>query len=397
MSTPATQKPVTTPAGPPAAGTGRAVWPQSLAKGAIGVALLHIERAHSGTGSWDAAHASLANATRHQLISDDHAGLFFGAPAVAFALHTAAFGTGRYQRALHALDTAVIALTRRRLEHAHARIDRGHRPRAAEFDLLYGITGLGAYLLGRDPHSEIVRHVLSYLVRLTEPLPADEEGLPGWWTSHAPMARAAYSFPRGHGNLGMAHGITGPLALLSLAARHGTTVDGHTGAIERVCAWLDALRQEGPVGPWWPQWITPADQHPRPRVQPGPPRPSWCYGTPGLARAQQLAGIALGDAGRQRMAEAAMLACLSDPAQLGQISDGGLCHGAAGLLCTVRRIAQDAPPGVFADHLPKLRALLADQEAAREDGLLEGRTGTALITENDGVPATGWDACLLLN
>ena len=37
-----------------------------------------------------------------------------------------------------------------------------------------------------------------------------------------------------------------------------------------------------------------------------PLRPSWCYRTPGIARAQQLAAITLRDTGRQqRLAEAA--------------------------------------------------------------------------------------------
>ncbi len=35
-------------------------WPQSLAHGAAGVALLHIERAHTGQGPWQRAHDWLA-------------------------------------------------------------------------------------------------------------------------------------------------------------------------------------------------------------------------------------------------------------------------------------------------------------------------------------------------
>ncbi|MGH8910153.1 MAG: lanthionine synthetase LanC family protein [Egibacteraceae bacterium] len=46
--------------------------------------------------------------------------------------------------------------------------------------------------------------------------------------------------------------------------------------------------------------------------QPGPQRPSWCYGTPGLTRAQQLAALALGDRQRQRQAENALAGCITD-------------------------------------------------------------------------------------
>ncbi len=46
-----------------------------------------------------------------------------------------------------------------------------------------------------------------------------------------------------------------------------------------------------------------------------PARPSWCYGTPGIARAGQLAGIATGDAHRQHRYEEALVRCLDNPAQ----------------------------------------------------------------------------------
>lgn len=369
---------------------------QSLATGAAGIALLPIERAQRGTGSWADAHASLADCV-NDLIADEGASLYFGAPAVAFALHTAHTGTGRYATALDTLDAQITRLTRQRLTAAHARIDRGERPRSGEFDLFYGLTGLGAYLLCRDRHADVLREVLTYLVRLTWPLPGEEAGLPGWWTHIAPSGAASDEFPGGHGNLGMAHGISGVLSLLAIATRRGTFVDGQLTAMKRICAWLDGWRQEAGTGPWWPQWITLADHRTGTVTQPGPLRPSWCYGTPGLARAQQLAGLALGDTDRQRMAENALLACLSDPGQLARIRDGGICHGAAGLLHTTHRVTRDAHSDAFAAHLPRLRALLAAQPTAGDDGFLDGTTGTALAltTADDDTAAPGWDACLL--
>ncbi|GAA0384241.1 lanthionine synthetase C family protein [Streptomyces luteireticuli] len=373
-----------------------AVRAQSLAQGTVGASLLSIERAHNGTGTWEAVHVQLSAVTLHDLIASDQAALFLGAPAVAFVLQTAAAGTDRYRTALRTLDTTVIALTERRLDHARARMQRGERPRPAEYDLLYGLTGLGAYLLRRAPHGDAVRHVLSYLVRLSEPLRDDGVQLPGWWTHLDPVGGS--SFPGGHGNLGMAHGIAGPLALLSLAHHHGVVVDGHAEAIERICTWLDTFRQDD-GGAWWPQWVTLSEQRDRTVAQPGPMRPSWCYGTPGLARAQQLAGIALGDAARQRMAEDALVDCLSDPAQLDQITDSGLCHGAAGLLHTAVRVAQDARRHELTARLPRLRELLLAQEPEGEEGLLRGSTGPELVAQaaaSGGIPASGWDVCLLL-
>ncbi|MFE7115120.1 lanthionine synthetase C family protein [Streptomyces sp. NPDC057654] len=378
--------------------TEREMRSQSLSQGAIGLTLLPIERAHLGICPWETVHTQLAAVARSELIASDDAALFYGAPAVAFALHTAAAGTGRYAGALHTLDSAVDALTRRRLDKAHARIDRGELPRVAEYDVLYGLTGLGAYLLRRDPHGDTLRDVLAYLVRLSEPLSSDREELPGWWTPHGPTRDSVRSFPGGHGNAGMAHGIAGPLALLALAGLHGSTADGHTEAMTRICTWFDTLRQDSDTGPWWPRWITRTEHRTRTITQLGPTRPSWCYGTPGLARAQQLAGLALRDPDRQHMAETALLHSLSDPRQLALVNDTSLCHGTAGLLHTTSRVARDAEPGSFTTHLRHLHALLLSQEPARHEGLLEGTTGAELaLHAADGKPVSDWDACLLLN
>ena len=385
--------------------------PQSLANGAAGVALLHIERARTGHGDWTTAHAWLSAAAGGDLSAGPNAGLYFGAPALAFVIHAAAEHTGEYQRALANLHAATTALTRTRLDHAHSRIDRGGRPALAEFDLIRGLTGLGVYHLRCDPYHEVTAAVLAYLVRLTEPLPGHTDGLPGWWSDLAPTGQATPNYPGGHGNFGMAHGIAGPLALLSLALRCGIVVDGHTDAINRICAWLDTWQQDHPADSWWPRTITPDEVHSGRTRQARPLQPSWCYGTPGLARAQQLAGIATGDAERQRTAETALLGCLSDPTQFALITDSGLCHGTAGLLHTSWRMSADtvaldtaaldtAAPDIAA-HLPQLSERLLTQLRSSPQGaeLLDGSTGAALALHTaatDTASLSHWDACLLL-
>ncbi|WP_211785859.1 lanthionine synthetase C family protein [Kitasatospora atroaurantiaca] len=217
---------------------------------------------------------------------------------------------------------------------------------------LFKLTGIGAHLLRHHRDAELLRDVLAYLVRLTDPLP---NGLPGWWTHLAPAGYRSPEYLGGHGNLGLAHGISGPLALLSLATRQGVTVLGQPVAIRRALAWLDAWRQDGPNGPWWPEVVTRPDEASRRTRQREPLRPSWCYGTLGLARAQQLAALVLADTARKQLAEAAVLGCLSDPVQLGRVTDGGLCHGTAGLYQSMWRIAQDSTGPAFAGHRSRWR------------------------------------------
>ncbi|MEU0519772.1 lanthionine synthetase C family protein [Streptosporangium sp. NPDC006007] len=380
---------------PPGSGL---VWPQSLWAGAAGIALLHVERARSGHGSPRTAHTWLEVAASGTLTAAANASLFFGAPALAFVTHAAAGTSGRYGHALDRLNDAVTSITRTRLAEAHARIDRGERPPMREFDLIRGLTGLGAYHLRRHPDRPISRDVLSYLVRLTEPLPARGE-LPPWWTTAAPNGDPSSDYPHGHGNLGMSHGIGAALALLSLAVLRNVPVAGAKEAIERICAWTDLWQQQDSAGLWWPGLVT-AQQVRECRIDPSlRPRPSWCYGISGTARAQQLAGLALADETRQQTAEEAMLATLRDPAQLDQLPEIGLCHGTAGLLQAAWRMAPDARTPQISDELPRMIARLTAQLAhSTPPGLLDGAAGAALAlhTTGTGAAASGWDACLLL-
>ena len=379
--------------------------PQSLARGAVGVALLLIERAHAGVGSWEVAHSWLEAAAGGAGVSaGDDACLFNGAPALAFALHAAsADGSGRYARALEALDRSISRLTHRRVDQAEARIARSELPALAEYDVINGLSGIGALLLLRSPGSAALERVLSYLVRLTEPHDVDGQVLPGWWTGHDPHFSHSADFPRGHGNFGMAHGVSGPLALLSLALSNGCVVEGHREAIERICAWVDSWRQDHEAGPWWPQGITDDERRSGRVGQRGPGRPSWCYGTPGVARAQQLAGLATGDRSRTQTAERAVAGCLADPVQLARIIDVSLCHGWAGLFVTAWRAAADAVTPAIAERLPAVHEQLlrhAAPGAGDGVGLLEGDAGLALavrIAEHHMSPISGWDRCLLVS
>jgi len=367
---------------------------QSLAGGAAGIALLHIERARAGRGDWAVANAWLRAAAAEPISAGPNATLFFGAPALAFLTHTAVEQTGRLNRALAALDKATISVTRRRLDAAHARRAAGRRPPLAEFDLIRGLAGLGSYHLRRG--HPILIDILTYLVRLTEP---QSDGLPGWWTDLDPSGSPSPSYPDGHGNAGMSHGIAAPLALLATAHRHGFEVAGQHEAIDRICSWLDSHQRPGPGGPRWQGIVTqpPSGRAPAPLL--GRPRPSWCYGTPGIARAYQLAALATGDATRQHTAESALLACLQTPDELDQISEPGLCHGLAGLVVTTFRAASDATTHDLAATLPALvERLLAQLPTPDGDPeLFDGLAGAALALHTAATaPAAGWDATLLL-
>ncbi|MEU8911770.1 lanthionine synthetase C family protein [Streptomyces nigrescens] len=375
---------------------------QALAAGATGTALLHIERARTGHGTWQQAHPWIKTAVATAISAADTSGLYLGAPAVAFMLNCAVTpDVPRYQEALTAVDRHVTELAHRRADAAQARMRSGRPASFHEYDIFYGLTGIGAYLLRRSPSGSAMGRVLAYLVRLALPIRHGDHGaLPGWWVGHQPDLTPS-TVSAGHANFGTAHGIAGPLLLLARALRQGVTVDGHEDAIDTILHWLDTWRQDGPAGPWWPEHLHLGELSAGVPAQRGPARPSWCYGTPGIARAGQLAALARRDPVRQHLYEEAMARCLADPDQLSKIADTGLCHGWAGVYQTAFRSAHDAATSALRAALPGLAAALTRHAHPGTDpGLLQGDAGTALAlttAAHNAAPTSGWDACLLID
>lgn len=376
-------------------------WSQSLSVGAPGIALMLIEDAHRGLATRESVHPWALAMTQYPVTAHpETACLYRGAPAVAFALHMA--GDAAYSNALKTLDSSIASLTRHRLTAAHERMSRGQPPALREFDLISGMTGLGTYLLARHHGGHLLDEVLRYLVRLAlEPLKIDGASLPGWWSGNDTSDRP--SPDGGHANLGLAHGIAGPLALMATALRHGVDVPDQAEAIGSICSWLEQWRIGTGTSTWWPEMISRDDWKKSATRQTRPSRPSWCYGTPGLARAQQLAALALGDVKAQRHVEDALVGCITDERQLSLLTDASLCHGWAGLIQATCRAAADARGDALAARVPflcsRLERYLERHPIADHDGLLEGRSGVRLArrTALRGSPACRWDACLLLD
>jgi len=376
-------------------------WHQSLAHGALGVAVLHTELAAAGLRPFDRVHDWLTTIAGNPVTVGTSTGLFYGAPAVARVLAgAAAIRPGAYRSAVTPLVTRIATDAHGRVAAAHARMDAGVPAVMAEFDTMRGLAGVGAFMLHHDPDGAALRAVLSCLVRLAEPITLDGDTLSGWWTLTGPTGRVEDDFPGGHGNVGLAHGICGPLALLAQALRRGTAVAGQPDAIETICAWLDSWRIDTPTGHRWPYMITRNEHDSRPTgvTHSGAVRrPSWCYGTAGVARTLHLAALALGDTARRRDAEDALLSALTDPAQDALIGDASLCHGHAGLARIAAHAAADEPEATrLRDLATDLIARALTWPVTGTPGLLEGDAGIGLaalaaVTE----PVTRWDTSLL--
>ena len=221
------------------------------------------------------------------------------------------------------------------------------------------------------------------------------------------------AFPDGHHNCGLAHGLPGPLALLSIASLEGVEVEGSRAAIDVAARWLAMHAHDGGSGPDWPNAV-PRVEHPHAAAAPtSPSRPTWCYGSAGVARALWLAGEALDDDEYRDLAVRAMRGVLARPPHARRITSPTFCHGTAGLLQITLRFAEDTGLPDLADAATGLLVELLDEhepgsllgyrdvepDDIRVDkpGLLDGVSGIALVLLNAGGVPADWDRAFLLS
>ncbi|MER7757992.1 lanthionine synthetase LanC family protein [Kitasatospora sp. NPDC097643] len=376
-----------------------------LGSGRSGAALALAVLAGDDPALRRAAHGHLAAAVRSPGAMRG-GGLYSGAAAIAFAARTMVRAPGEYRTLLDALAPRLHRSAASRTAALRADLAAGNGLHAHTFDAVSGAAGLGRLLLALEPDGPALADLLAALVEFAEP---GGGPLPRWWTAGGPgLPGADPEQPRGHLNLGLAHGIPGPLALLALARLHGVRVPGQDEAIESLAGWFAARRVPAgsAAGGFWPMTVRVEDEEAGRLPADGPRRAAWCYGTPGVARALFLAGAARGRADWRTAAVSALDETLCDPSTW-NITGPGLCHGTGGLLLITHRMAADSGSAALAAHLPALAATVAadlDTALAADTppAFLEGTAGAALALHTHthaGTPpeaATPWDACLLL-
>jgi hypothetical protein len=276
---------------------------------------------------------------------------------------------------------------------------------------------MGRYLLARTLDGghpsvrEAVTDVLQELVAMaiSDDVLLDDARVPAWWVHHDWIPGSTDE--SGHLNTGMAHGIAGPLALLSTALTVDVVVPDQHTAIERLAVLLDGLTAHDDAGPYWPSTFSieelSGDRPPRSRK-----RDAWCYGTLGIGRAMYLAGVALDDPTMRKNAAEIVLKALERATDV-HITDMSLCHGWAGLLHIGQLMAWDTGDPAFAavarkvaHHITRAFDLdapfgydnpIAGKEPMSRPGFLEGAAGIGLALHayaTDTPPASEWDIAL---
>jgi hypothetical protein len=357
---------------PPSARSG------ALADGPAGMALFYhyLDQARPGRGYDEMAleHLEAAITATAEMVASP--GLYGGFSGVAWALEHL---TGRL------LEAPAAGEEDPGEEVAKALGDYlSHTPWLDEYDLIGGLVGFGVWAIERGARPGGEEAAANVVRRLGETVERQEVGL-AWRTPPARLLKSeAETYPEGYINTGVAHGVPGVIGILGAMRAHGLGGEQGSELLEGAVTWL--LGHHLPPG--LPSRF---GYNFAPGVAPSPARLAWCYGDPGIAASLLLAARATGNAEWERQALATGRCAAERPRGDGGVTDGGLCHGAAGLVNLFNRLYQATRDPLWrSEALYWVERLMALR--APGDGVAGWRAWRPLSEVYEPAPVLGWTA-----
>ena len=294
--------------------------------------------------------------------------LFEGITGIAYALQRVSRGGSRYQKMILVLQNQILEVVRKLYLIPLEENFNAHRPSSlALYDLIRGVVGLGIYSLSIayiPSFAKLVKDILGHLVNLSKPIKVDGQWVPGWYLpSHLQFLKEdQQKYPKGNFNLGLAHGIPGVLAFLSIALLHGVEVAGQKEAIQYISTWVKKYRQESNDCFFWGTHISFEEEieHASIKKCSSSKRDAWCYGTIGVARSLFLAGKALRNEELKSFAFDSFCSIFNQSRQEWNLPSPTFCHGISGFLMTTWLMYQDTQSPYLYHQMELLKKILLD-------------------------------------
>ncbi|NQZ06598.1 MAG: lanthionine synthetase C family protein [Algicola sp.] len=195
-----------------------------------------------------------------------------------------------------------------------------------EYELITGLCGIGLYGLGRcdiDSGHKIAEKVIHHIIALAH---TDSNGT--YWATDANSAYGHVDENTEEVNLGLAHGTTGVIALLSKAVKKHVLLTQTAPLLKSACEWLLAQKNDDPAQGYFSYNNLKQCQS----------RLGWCYGDLSNAYVLYKSGLVLQN---KALADAALsialATCKRKKDQSGMV-DASFCHGSAGIMFMYQRL-----------------------------------------------------------
>ncbi|MCY8209680.1 lanthionine synthetase C family protein [Bacillus subtilis] len=272
--------------------------------------------------------------------------LWGGFTGICFAALALSKGETRYQNFINQLHQIILEKIPIETERCRNKIELGVE--MTDYDVIGGLAGIGRYLLyyqNNKDMNELLKDVLRYLIKLTEKKEVNGVKVPGWYipseNQFLPIEKV--KFPNGNFNVGFAHGISGCLALLSIAKLKGYVLKDQDKAISTLANWLSFWSQTDEFGPLWPRRISWEEYFSNKADSKATVYEAWCYGEAGIARSLWLAGRSLKNLKWMNLASNTFNGMYKRNIRNYTLISPTYCHGIAGTLHSVQLMLKDQP------------------------------------------------------
>jgi lantibiotic modifying enzyme len=272
-----------------------------------------------------------------------------------------------------------------------------------EYELISGLCGIGLYGLCRcdiDSGKKIAEKVIHHLIKRKC---TDANGT--YWATDADSVYGHTEENTEEINLGLAHGTTGVIALLSMAVKKQVLLTQTAPLLQSACDWLLAQKNDDPAQGYFSYNSLKQCQS----------RLGWCYGDLSNAYVLYKASLVLQNKVLADTAlSIAIATCERKKDQSGMV-DASICHGSAGIMLMYLRLsfysgdetlkvaaqywlAQTLELADSAEGLSGFNYYRSRNKAAEEDlGFLEGFAGIGLaLLASIQTTEPDWDEVLML-
>ncbi|NEW08669.1 lanthionine synthetase C family protein [Paenibacillus sp. SYP-B3998] len=346
--------------------------------------------------------------------------LWSGLAGIGFAAYSLSKNGTCYQGLLKQINDLILNKAEKLLDVTLNNVQNGS-VYVHDYDVISGWAGIGRYLLlfkDIPKVKETLLYIIDYFISLSQHRISGENKVPNWYVPSQNLSLdEKLRFKDGYFNLGLAHGIPGPLAFLSQACIDGFEVKGLKEAIQHFAEWILEWELKDESGGIYLPLILELGEVVSQKVENKAHKEAWCYGTPGLMRAIWLAGKALKNEEWKAKAIESYKSTLLRPQERWDIYSPTFCHGYAGLLHLTSSIYQDSNDDFFKKPILNLTRDIVKMydenspflfhdihknskgnDILNMPGLLDGSVGIGLVLATLIKPnLIPWDICLLTN
>jgi len=277
--------------------------------------------------------------------------LFSGTAGIALAVRIASMEGAYYSKLQNSLDTFLY----QQLDEVLSNLKSKTNYHMFDYDAIEGLAGIANYLFMINNNAmseEYLKRILTYFVSLSGYKEFLGRNIPKWHIHNEFLFsdNEKNSYRNGILNVGLSHGISGPLIILSKAYKRRIIVDGHRDAIKRITEDIIKLKNHNDNN--WTGMIDAEYYINSNDILDLPTRSAWCYGTPGTAFALLTAAEALNDNELAEIAKKAMKDLIGNEQQ---VFSPSFCHGYAGIAYLYKRFFEKTNTKEFYEESIRLK------------------------------------------